>query len=177
MNKMKTLPKLHLCCSDDELRPVMNHVFVSKEDIVSSDSHMLIKFNTEEIFDPDFIEAMPKRFLIHGENWKMMAKRHDFIFFKDDRIEVIKNDYSILIPIVLEDKIGKYPDYKLVMGKLEKTPIEKIGIKPELLKKLSLAIGSKILQLYFNDNSHRIDIKAPGIKGFEALIMPAMIDD
>ena len=51
-----------------------------------------------------------------------------------------------------------------------------IGINSDLLKKLSLAIGSKILQLNFNDNCSRIDIKAPGIDGFEALIMPAMID-
>lgn len=175
MNKMKTLPKLHLCCAYDELRPVMQHVFVSKEDIVSSDSHMLIRFNTEEIFDSEFIEAMPERFLIHAENWKIMAKRHDFIFFKDNKIEVIQSGRSLFIPIVLEDDLGKYPDYKLVMERLEKTPIDKIGIKPELLKKLSLAVGSKILHLYFNDSCSRIDIKYPGIDGFEALIMPAMI--
>ena len=176
MNKMKTLPKLHLCCANDELRPAMNHLLVTKEFIVASDSHVLIEFKTSELFDQNFIEAMPERFLIHRENWKMLSVKHHYLLFTDSQIEIIKNGFSFFIPAVREEDIGNFPDYEKVF-KVEKESItDKIGIKPELLKKLSSAIGSQILHLHFNGEARTIIIKS-SIEGVRALIMPAMISD
>ena len=173
---MKTLLKLHLCCANDELRPIMNHLLVTKEFIVASNSHILIEFKTEEIFDPEFIEKMPDRFLIHYKNWLILTKKHLHLDFEDSKIKVLYGERDIFIPIVTEEELGKYPKYETLLEEKNSFEINKIGIQPELLNKLSLAIGSKVLHLFFSNENKSITIKS-NIEGFRALIMPAMIHD
>ncbi len=174
MRKMKRLPKLHLCCANDEFRSVMCHVLVTKNYVVASDSHVLIEFETSEIFDNDFIDAMPDRFLINSHNWKLISEPHDFIFFRDGKIEVIKQGRSLFIPLVLEENIGTYPDYKKILDGKSPKSIEKIGLKADLLKKISLAIGTHVMHLFFNGEHKSITIKS-NVTGVKALIMPVMI--
>lgn len=171
---MKTLLRLHLCCANDELRPILNHLLITKEFIVANDTQILIEFKTEEIFDYDFIEKMPDRFLIHRDNWLILTKKHLHLSFEDDKIKVLYGDRAIFIPIVMEDEFGPYPKWTRVFEGQKSSNLNKIGINPELLKKLSMAIGSKILHLFFNGEDKSITIKSD-IEGFRALIMPAMI--
>ena len=79
----KTLPKLELCCTDDDLRPALQHVLVTKSDVVATDAHILVVHKTADLFTAEFIDKMPERMLIHKKLWIEMRKKHLRIEFHD----------------------------------------------------------------------------------------------
>ena len=61
--KKKTLPKMQFACSNDELRPSMQHVEITKETVTASDGNLLVSHRTNDLFNSDFIENMPEKIL------------------------------------------------------------------------------------------------------------------
>ncbi len=171
--KMKRLPKIHLCCSTDELRPILNYVLLTKENVVATDAHIIIEYKTTELFEERFISDMPERCLIHKENWKILTQRHRHLFIKDSKIEIIFNSRNLFIPIETEGKNGKYPDYNTVF-KLKSKEVKQIGLTPSFLNKLSMVMGVRKLDLYFNGETDAIIIKSSN-ENIKALIMPANV--
>ncbi len=67
--------KLHLACSKDNFRFSMQHIKVTKENCIATDSHILCVIPTELIFNREFISDIPEKgFLIHAEDYKKMIQ-------------------------------------------------------------------------------------------------------
>lgn len=182
-NQLKALPKIHLCCANDESRPIMNHVLITKENIVASDAHVLICYKTKAIFPIEFIDAMPERFLIHRNSWRLMTLKHRGIIYKDNSIIIKYENYSLSIDLIDESVFGgKYPKWESVILKSDDlVAVDKIGINPEFLKKLSRAmflpnecITNFRLELHDNMRAIMVYPLSENVDAF-ALIMPVML--
>lgn len=53
------LPRITEVLADDELRPMLNYAYISKEYIFATDAHTMIRLNTREFFDESFIKKIP----------------------------------------------------------------------------------------------------------------------
>lgn len=182
-NKMKTLPKIHVACSDYYTIPVMCHVLITKEHIVASDYNILVVHKTENIFDNEFIKNMPDRFLINRKHWAEMCKKHFAIKYENNLINVIRDNYTDIYPIFLESIIGDYPDYKKVIPqKKDLKKIKTIAINPMLLKRLYDSMAYRgdypAFILKFQDECHSILVKMNNDDlGQIGIIMPVMINE
>ena len=145
---------VHLACADDELRPVMNHVLVTKKHIVASDAHILVRHETDSIFTDAFISGFPSdRFLIHSSAWQKLTEQQVLRFgwsMNDPDCILIeytnKRHYTLSIRVkyegsmnkgVFDNGIGKYPAYQAVIPSPDKThPFDQIPFRPDFLDRL-----------------------------------------
>jgi hypothetical protein len=177
MKNLKTLPKIHLACPCGDLEFIMNYILVTKKDIVANDGRILAIHKTEEIFNEDFIEQMPERFLIHYKIWREMCKKHCFIDFEKGMIKVKYSCHTAFYPIELEANINNYPAYQIIFPKDIKE-VNKIGINSSLLKKLSIVMGTSNLKLiFYGENKGIIAEGKNSDYNAKGLIMPLMIND
>jgi len=144
---------VHLACANDELRPVMNCVLVTKEHIVASDAHILVRHITSEIFTENFIKGFPSdRFLIHGSAWQKLTEQQVLRFgwsaTDPDCILVeynSKREYVTSIRVKHEDVgyISKYPDYSKVIPDPKKiAAFDQIPFRPDFLDRLFKAMAT-----------------------------------
>ena len=76
--KFKTLPKLHLVCQDySQIRPIMNYILVTKDDVVATDAHVLVIHKTRDLFDEHFINKMLQPTSCAGEAMYYLAASPD----------------------------------------------------------------------------------------------------
>lgn len=137
--------KLDLICSKDELRPVMGHVLVTKENCVATDAHVMGIIPTAEIFDAQFIEQLGETpLLIFSSDWKKMNNATG-IMWKDRAKNIIEIFYKkgrpALIEAETEEKIAKYPNWKAVIPETPGGETEKLCFSPTLLLNLTKALG------------------------------------
>lgn len=72
---MKTKLKFNLLCGKDELRPILNYVFLDEKNIVATDAHVLGCSPTDKVFFKDFIKDIPKEgVLIHKDDWSKIIQ-------------------------------------------------------------------------------------------------------
>lgn len=185
---MKTIPQLNLACSKDQLRPVMNHVLVTKEFCVATDAHVLAYFPTESIFDDDFIKEFPMdSFLIHSEDWAKF-KSAALIAWKKGATNIIEIFHSkkrnVLIEVETEEKIGKYPAWKAVvpaLNDLVPSELSQIGMNAEIMATAQKIIGPGFgLKCTFYAVNRAIEVQSINAVEFpdgRAIVMPVMLKD
>ena len=187
----KYYPKIHKACAIDVLRPVLEHVFVSKEMIKASDTHVLIHHKTEEVFNKEFVESLPdKPILIHRIHFAEMTRCNCLHHKRYEDKYMIKYYYRELwhyVPFIMEGSIGEstkhflnYPDTNKVFPKKEdKADIGQIGIKPYLLSKVAEALdfeqGSVRCEFHGEMKAIVVERLHGNYPGVKALIMPVMI--
>ncbi len=187
----KHYPKIHKACAIDILRPVMEHVFVSKKVIKASDAHVLIHHETSEVFDLAFISSLPdKPILIHRIHFAEMTRcgsEHHEI--EKDLIKYYYRELWHYVPFVIDGDVGKstnfnmnYPDTDSVFPKKEdKSDVGEIGITPHLLNKIAEALDfeQSPVRLVFHTESKAIAVKR--LHGnyplAKALVMPVMLNN
>lgn len=194
MRRKKYLPKLHLACANDDLRPMMNHILITKDEIAASDAHVLIIHKTKSFFDEVSIKKMPERFLIHKNQWKEICKAHDSIEFDNNQIIVgYNNEYTISYDIIVESNYiprdfvglkvsGSYPNYNAVLpNEKTKKEVGAIAFNPDMINKLISAMffpytDVKNIKFEFYGPDRAI-IVSPTSQDIEvkALLMPVMI--
>ncbi len=173
---IKKVPKIHYATCTDELRPALQHILITKKNIIASNLYILVIHETKNVFDKQLIDDLPDRCLIHRENWKILARGHyDIIYNKEAKcFDVVGRNTKFFIKVEFEEKIGNFPDYNYVMNKWEKGSIDSIGISPELLYDLGRAMDCKnTVELKFHNKNRGILVKSEFAKG---LIMPRIID-
>ena len=193
--KFKTLPKLHLVCQDySQIRPIMNYILVTKDDVVATDAHVLVIHKTRDLFDEHFINKMPDRFLIHMNQWKRICLKHYNIEFDNDEIIVQHHGYQNAFKITMEGEKPasllhsyggfEYPLYnKVLLPDSEIQAVENIGLNPILVDKLTKAMFSpndatKNLKLtFYGSNRHIMAHPVNSEYSAKALIMPVMITE
>ena len=177
------LPKLHKATSTCELRPVMNHVFVTKENATASNTTIVVSHKTSELFSKEFIKNIPKDGMyITSEDWKVFTT--EFIAVELDNnliITVHKKKCERLIKAKSIKKVGSYPDWKALFKQYEVKDFNcgDFGMKASNVLALQYAIGSDNLRFQCFNNTKQINIIADScdFKGVLALIMPIMIND
>ncbi len=171
------LPRIDLACSDDNFRLVMNYILVTKDEIVASNSHILVIHKTNNIFDEQFIDEMPDRFLIHKNNWKLFCKGHHYIIFLDGLIIIRYDGYDQTIKPIFEEiefMTLKYPDYKKILKSKSETGLSNFGLSVKNLTLLSKSMGCDRLKFEFTQGEYsHLNVSNGEIKG---IIMPIMID-
>lgn len=143
---------VHLAVADDELRPVMSCVLVTKEYIIASDAHVMVRHRTDEIFTDDFIEKFPcDRFLIHGSAWAKMCESQvsaiGWSLLEPDCLIIhyqyaSKREYNLRIKAKSEDVSDMhYPKWQAVIpNKKDLKAHNGMAISPKLLLKLHEAM-------------------------------------
>lgn len=180
--KKLSLPKLHLACSDSELRPSLNYVLVTKDNIVATNDRILVVHKTKDVFNDVFIASMPERFLIHYKSWQQLCRKHDKIRFIDGLIEQTVDTCVHIFKPIYETEEFKYVQWEAAIPKTKPSPIKNIGVNPNLLKRLSDAMSLDDsymgLILFFYDKHKAIYVKHKNIENNSyGIIMPVMIDN
>ena len=178
------LPKLHLVCVDDELRPVMQCVMVGKDQTFASDAHILVRHKTSEIFKDEFVATIPDDgIMIPRKAWYVMCRRSTFkISLSDDKklIQLHQLDESVISYKLFNEK--GYPDVnKVIPNPKDCKPINEIGLNSSLLDRLADGLGcnQSILRLKFFDKNKAIYVSS-SFSDYESaigIIMPTNIED
>lgn len=185
---LNKIPKLELIVSNDELRPVLCYVFVTKEKIAATNAHLLVQLDTNLIFDDEFISKIDKDgFFLSAKDWKIISsiKSPVMVWLDDDIISVFcigkygEKKSETLIKI--KKGVGLYPKWEGVFPK-EIEPVEKIGINPSLIVKLMKAVGGENhnrIEMFFHGANKVIVLKPSSelpLSRYSALIMPVILD-
>lgn len=182
MEILNYFPAMHLVCGNDELRPVFNHVLVTKELIVATNAHVMVWHKTELFFDSEFMELIPvKGFLIHKEDWKKFTGA-SFLVLKDNFIEVnYPKKRSVFIKPEINGEGHKYPEWKNVVPDSNDTALKRAGINPGLLVLAQKAIGTgkNNLALHFTGEKRAILLRSTddtynSYKNAAGLLMPVV---
>lgn len=176
-------PKLHLVCAVDELRPAMEHICIEKEFTFASDTHILVRHRTSEIFKEDFVTSLPEQsIMVHRRAVELICKKATVkIALTDDKtqIQLHQLDGSIISYKIYNDR--SYPNANSIIPDLiDMKPVDKIGLNSTLLDRLSDGLGCSIpiLHLNFFDQSHAIYVTSPhsDYEGAIGIIMPVNIN-
>lgn len=177
-------PKLHLVCSNDDLRPTMSHVKIDKEFTFASDAHILVRHKTLEIFKEDFVSSLPEGgIMIPRKAVSILCQKSTSkISLTDDKkqVQLHQMDGSVIIYKCFFDQ--QYPDAnRIIPDKKDCQKLSEIGLSAGLLKQLSDGMGCDIpiLVLRFFGASKAILCTSNHTDYNSAIgiIMPVMINE
>ena len=180
--------KLHLCCANDELRPVMNNIYFDNGYAVATDGHILACAYIEEIssLNPEDIEKLNGK-LLNAASYKELLKYSD-ICITDTAIEAKK---SIGIYGTMKVSFDFTTDttplnYKSVLDdicvpKNEKEQVPKVfttGFNVKSLKRITDAFGTELIDLKYTSRKGAIQvILRGGPWKSKAIIMPLIPEE
>lgn len=187
--------KLHLCCGNDDIRPVFQYIHFIGGYAYATDAHVLIRakiadisnFTEEEIamlnnkaisgrlfrqlIQRRSVEVTPEGFVWNDESGDI-AQTFKFHNIDDDRkMNLYKMQESFKIPnmdAIIDDTFTTQP-----------TP--QIGIKVECFEWITRAMGCEILAMYFKGDNKGIMVR-PAFTRHEptldivGVIMPCLLD-
>jgi len=175
------LPKLHLVCADDELRPAMQCVFVKKDFLFASDAHILVKHKTSEIFKDEFVASIPDEgIMIPRKAWYIMCRKSTFkVTLADSKIELHQLDGSVIAYKLVSER---YPNADSVIPNPKKLkPIDEVGLNSALLDRLAdgLGCGQPILRLKFFEKHKAVYVTSQytDYESAVGIIMPVNIQE
>jgi hypothetical protein len=165
----------------------MTHAFVTKEFTYASDAHILVRHNTEEIFNPEFCKDIPEQGIyIPSYVLKMIPQSKVIrllLISGATQIRLLRKDYSLIFDLPKIDDMGKYPDAdKLLDSDDPVKPLKEIALNPTLLHNLIQAMGHNgTVRMKFKGADKNIicspNTDACDYPSVKALIMPCLIND
>ena len=171
----KALPPLHLACSDDELRPALNHIEIIDGIATSTNGHLLARLNLKEYstLPDEAIRALNGK-LIHRDIWAAIQDA-DLIVVTEDIIHYekggIKCDFNIACSL-------KFPNYAPIVDSIANSKFDKksfVSFSPKWLKIASQLFPSESLICRFYEKNDMMMLFPSGdAKGFVG-IMPMKI--
>lgn len=173
--------ELNLICSNDDLRPAMMHVKITKENMVATNAHVLGVIPTKEVFSDEFIEGIPENgMLIHKDDYKKLKNFENATWKSKDVIEIHYRGKkrNVLIPICTEENVGTFPKWETLIPREEDAQeLSKIGVNMSLAYDLQRALDAENLKMVFIAPNKGILVKpllSNNSKSY-GIIMPAMI--
>ena len=186
----KNYPKIHKACSDFELNPVMNHVFISKDVIKASNSHILVQHKTDEVFDEEFVESLPdKPILIHRIHFANIVRvgcEYHLIVKDDGAHKLLKYHYRDLWHYIPFENDGEnmmtYPNTDAIWPKGKgREAINKIGLNASFLniaaETLDFEKSTIKCEFYSESEAMTITKVIGNFPSAKALVMPVMINE
>jgi hypothetical protein len=174
--KVKKLPPVHLCLDPKDLRPYQYLVYVDKENVVATNSHIMCIYKTESIL-PELTD-LSEPILIHYDTWKELStKGYDSIsLVESKKLQVVRNGETTVHNLCND---VRYPDWRVVLPteKMNES-VESIGFDCNLLSLLQKSLGCESVKLTFNGKSRAAVVK-PICSGEDigqyGIVMPVMI--
>lgn len=180
--------KIHKVCANDDLRPAMWYVFFKDGKAYATDAHVAVAapLSTISNFTDEEKELLEGK-LIHATQFaKLLTMRNVDIELVGEKLYfycTTPAGETVLIPLLDEETIGKYPNVESVMteaerkAKDEKEPINRVGLKACLLGDLASAINADIMHFYFGRGNSAIVVQNCVYPEIRAIIMPCLIED
>lgn len=175
--------KLELACSKDEMRPSINYIKTTRDNIQCTNAHIACMIPTEYVFDEEFIRSISDEgILIHNEDFKKM-RGYDY-FVLDGKYIKCKHSKKrdFVFEYETELNVGKFPMIEQVIpdrNTIEPMQLDSIGINADYLKNIQDALGFSGLRLTFFGSSKAIlinhsqkDCEYPDAFG---IMMPLML--
>ena len=178
------IPKIHECLSKDEYREVLNYAYVTKEHTVATDAHLLVVHSTPELFDKEFVKAIPEEgMLLGGDALREMAKKTVEHIILNGQITVLhRKGGKAIFEVRKHGDLDIFPDWKSVMPKKEDNKlIMAIGIDAKKALRLQNALGIEQvgMKYYFTGEDKAIicePINAEMFPSARGIIMPMQIN-
>jgi hypothetical protein len=176
MDKETFTLKLHECCSDDDLRPIMNCVHFKGGYAYASDAHIVIKQSLEyhTIINPELLDGKS----LHKDNFKavMGFERAEC---DDAGIACTDHDGRAAFFEYFDRKDQEMPDFDKVLTPKGYKSVEQIGISPEYITMLAKAMHSpnRIFRLRFQGMEGGILIDVPEIPHQWALLSVVILNE
>ena len=177
------IPKIYECLGKDQLRPIFAYAFITKKKTVATDAHVLIAYDTEELFGHEFVAALPDEGIFLNEAaLRDMSKKDVHSISFNGKIEVMhlgRSPHKAYFDP--ETDVGNFPNYESVIPKKEDgEPLSHIGINSKHLLRLQNAMGPDVMGVacYFT-GQHKAVIIEPLNSMYEsvtAIIMPMQIN-
>lgn len=179
--------KLDLLCSRDVLKPILNHVFVTKDWCLATDAVVMGRVPTHRIFRKDFIEGLPDGgVLIHWEDWKKL-KGKVMCFWKSKEvigINYFKKPKNELIEAVMPSRFTKpFPVMDNILAKCQPTQRWVTSFSPAKMKDVcdALCIEWPLVSFHEADLGTDIDyvmtVDHATEVGISGLLMPVKIEN
>lgn len=180
--------KIHKVCANDDLRPTMQYVFFKDGKAYATDAHVAIAAPLSTI--SNFTDEEKKQLegkVIHATQFaKLLTMRNVDIELADEELCfycTTKAGKTVIIPLLDEYKIGKFPNVENVItqaelkAKEEKEPINCVGLNARMLSNLAIAIDADIMRFYFGRKNSAIVVRGNIYPEICAIIMPCLIRD
>lgn len=173
----KTLPPLHLACSDDELRPALNHIEIVDGVATATNANIIaqLKLSEYSLLDDDTIRQLGGK-LVHRDVWESILDA-DVLTVEDDIIHYekggIKADYNIECDL-------KFPDHRSIINSVAKSIFDKksfVCFNPKWIQIAAKIFPSEsLICRFYEDNEMMVFFPSGDAKGFMG-IMPMKITE
>lgn len=162
-----SLPPLHTICSTDDLRPVMQCVFIENGCAIATNAHVLACVKLQKHFkgSEHVLDSM-EGLLIPDYAWKDMEDNAILDTIKVDRKEerstlsYFDGVRTVTYRVYDWHVDGKsFPNYKALFREFKSVPdasVEKIGINPKLLNDVRKILEGLSVQLYFTSECNKL---------------------
>ena len=181
--------KLHKVCADDCLRPVHGYLCFKDGNVYATDAHIAIAAPLSFVsnFDEEEQKLLESK-LIHATQFAQLLKmRETYVKETEDGEQFeckTKAGETVIIPILTEEQLGKFPNVESVLAEAEKnakelgTQFPNVGFKPSLLADLVAAMDAKIIEFYFAKPAGVIVVRDQyKTNEIRAILMPCFIKD
>ena len=190
--------KLHLCCAEDMIRPVMEYVHFINGYAYATNAHVMVRAKIADI--SDFTEeeiAMLNNKSIHGHLFRQLIQRRrvevtpDGFVWNDDSGDIsqtfkfhkITEDRCVQL---FKNDTLKIPNFDAIIDndfEANTQPTPAIGIRFDLLEAISRAMNTDKLAFFFKGDNKAIhvrpliDIREHRNEDIVRIVMPMLLDN
>ena len=180
--------KIHKICANDDLRPAMGYVFFKYGNAYATNSHVAISapLSTISNFTDEEKKLLDSK-VVHATQFaKLLTMRNVNIELVGEKLCfycTTKAGETVIIPLLDEYKIGKFPNIENVItqaelkAKEDKEPINCVGLNACLMADLSSAMYADIMHFYFGQKKGAIVVRGYIYTEIRAIIMPCLIEE
>jgi len=177
MSAKRTLPPLHLACSDDDLRPALAHVEIIDGIATATNSNVIAQMNLSAYskLDEETIKHLNSK-LIHRDVWEILIDA-DIITVNDDIIHMYKGGIKAEFNIATD---FKFPDHESIIKAVASSIFDRksfVCFNPKYIALAAKLFPAENLICRFYENQEMMVFFPSGdAKGFMG-IMPLLITE
>jgi len=178
MAKQKLLKPIHLACSDDDMRPILQHIYIDKGCAIATNGNIMVKSDLMEnslINDQQIVDSLEGK-LIHKDVWKDLIKAAR-ITVSEDKINAYTSggviEYPFAEPMGEDGKPLRYPNYNTIIPPdSAKQEVAEFGLSSELFAIIGKALKTDRLKCVLNGRNKAICVTPIDTYEEFAIIMP-----
>jgi len=174
----KLLPPIHLACSDDELRPALQHIEIANGIATATNGNIIAQLNLSKYSTlPDETIKQLDGKLIHRDIWEEILDAENIEVLEGEKLHCKKGGFDCEYNIHCD---LKFPDYIAIVNSVANSLFDKkafVCFNPEWIKIAAKIFPSENLICRFYDN-HEMMVFFPSgeAKGYIG-IMPMKITE
>lgn len=181
--------KLHKVCGADELRPVHGYLYFKDGNVYATNAYMAIAAPLSQVsnFDDEEKRLLEGKLINATKFAQLLKMRETHVGTSDGaKFECKTNaDETVIIPLLTEEQIGRYPNVENVIAEAEKNAKELadsklpfVSFNPLLLADLVTAMNADVIEFYFGKPKGAIVVRDQDeTNKIRAVLMPCLIED